>query len=259
MALPHVEMLRGRMRRLASRSTVAGTLPVLFFGDLPCASIATIGLNPSHREYADARGQLLSGSKQRFATLPSLGADSRASLSDAQCDVALELMRRYHEPTRPVYGWFRGLNRVVAGLGGSFVDGSAVHLDLVQEATNPTWSNLPVHEREELLAADLEFLEWQLRTFGVRTVICTSKMVGTTLRPRFDVEVLAEGILERIRWWVGRGEANGHSLWFAGWNIPLARPTGLGGDGETALGRLLKDQLSSKSRGRTSSTRAKQS
>lgn len=81
--------LHARLRRPPSPHSVPGSLPILFFGDLASARIATVGLNPSDQEYTDGNGELLTRSRQRFATLASLGAADRASLDSAQCDEAI--------------------------------------------------------------------------------------------------------------------------------------------------------------------------
>ena len=51
-------------------------------------------------------------------------------------------MRAYFHAGKPAYSWFGHLNRVVGSLGAAYETGYAAHLDLVQEATNPTWSLL---------------------------------------------------------------------------------------------------------------------
>jgi hypothetical protein len=223
---------------------VPGTLPVLFFGDLPAAEVASIGLNPSHQEYLTKGGTPLAGAAQRFATLDSLGAEDRARLTEAQCDEAVEWMRAYYDEGKPVYGsWFNALSRVIEGFGASFRGRSAAHLDLVQESTSPVWSELPAGEKEALLREDLRFLEWEIRAFPLSRVICTSKTVSVHLRRCFGVEMVEEGTLARIKWWVGRADVDGRQVGFAGWNYPLARATGLGAVGERELGELLVAKL----------------
>jgi hypothetical protein len=223
---------------------VPGTLPVLFFGDLLQAEVATVGLNPSDQEYLDKDGVMLEGAAKRFATLSSLGAPDRAELTDAQCAEAVEWMRDYYEPGKPVYrSWFNGLSRVIEGFGASFHERSATHLDLVQESTSPVWSGLPPGEKNALLEQDLPFLEWEIRAFPLRAVICTGKTVSDNVRRQLRVAVEEEGTLARIKWWVGRADFDGRGVGFAGWNFPLARPTGLGRDGETMLGELLAERL----------------
>lgn len=129
---------RERLRISPTEVSVAGSLPVLFFGDALSAQVATIGLNPSKFEYLDAAGRALSGRRERFATTTSLGADSRTALSDSQANRAIETMRSYYDDGRPVYGsYFRHLRNFLGGMGMSFADRSATHLDLVQESTDP--------------------------------------------------------------------------------------------------------------------------
>jgi len=139
---PALKFLYERLRADPIPSTVQGSLPVLFFGDPSASVIATIGINPSRQEYNSANGQELDGTQRRFETLHSLGASCRSSLDDNQANAAIKRMRQYFDPNQPVYSWFSGLCRVVEGMGASFRDRSAAHLDLVQEATDPVWSQL---------------------------------------------------------------------------------------------------------------------
>jgi uracil-DNA glycosylase len=233
-----------RLRQPPSASTVADSLPVLFFGDLFTAEVATVGLNPSDQEYLTGGGQPLVGPAQRFATLASVGVIDRASLTDEQCANAIEWMRAYYDAGKPVFGaWFNGLKRVVAGFGASFEDRSAVHLDLIQESTGPVRSKLEPPERDPLLARDLPFFVWEIRSFPITAVICTGKTVSVNVRRELGVEVEEEGTKARIRWWVGHAVIEGREVGFAGWNYPLDRPTGLGREGESELGQLLAERL----------------
>ncbi len=224
-------------------STVKGSLPVLFFGDLARARVATIGLNPSRQEYLSPSGKELEGPVRRFETLGSLRAGERASLTTAQCGKAIQTMRAYFGPTKPVYSWFRPLARVVEGLGASFADGSAAHLDLVQEATDPTWSSLPKQDREDLVVRDLAFLRWQIEAFDLSILVCTSATVLGRVLPPVGAVTVSDGQVARVRWKVARGRANGRPVVVVGWNVPLARPTGLDVDGQRQLGAMLRDRL----------------
>jgi uracil-DNA glycosylase len=238
------DALRARLRRPGHRFTVPGSLPVLFFGDISSARIATIGLNPSDREYSDSDGALLRGPSKRFATLDSLGARDRPSLTDEQCVEALDWMRRYFEPGKPVYSaYFRHLHEFLHGFGASLTDGTATHLDLVQEATSPRWSDLGKFDRTELLRADLPFLAWQIRAFGLDAVICTGRTVSDQVRELLDAAVMQTGALQRVTWWVGSATVDGRTVGVAGWNHPLHRATGLGTDGERHFGALLRQRL----------------
>jgi hypothetical protein len=128
-------------------------------------------------------------------------------------------------------------------MGASFAEGSAVHLDLVQEPTHPTWSALPRDQRDRLLSDDLRFLAWQIRRFPFRAVICTGKTASVHTQRALGVAVEETGRVARIEWWRGSASLAGRRVGFAGWNYPLARPTGLGAAGESSLGALLRDRL----------------
>ena len=155
-------------------------------------------------------------------------------------------MRDYFRPGKPVYPWFNALDRVTSGLGASFSAGSSAHLDLVQESTRPTWTLLAKSQRqehEELLKQDLPFLEWQIRSVPLRALICNGRTVGDQLRQMLGVSVKEEGTIALINWRVGHADLDGPRVGFAGWNIPLARPTGLGREGERELGKRLAQKL----------------
>lgn len=238
--------LHNRLRRPPVAGTVPGSLPVLFFGDLPRARVATIGLNPSWQEYLSPERTELDGPRRRFHTLRSLGASDRASLTAKQMDDAVETMRAYFEPTKPAYSWFRSLARVLEGFGASYTDGSAAHLDLVQEATDPAWSGFRQADRvaaDALIHQDLDFLRWQIGAFELQALICTSKTVMDSVCRLANARVVSRGDLARIRWSVALASVSGRSMGIVGWNIPLARPTGLDASGQVRLGALLRARL----------------
>jgi hypothetical protein len=238
--------LADRLRWDAAAASVPGSLPVCYFGDLPAASVASIGINPSRQEYLSPRGQELDGPARRFETLRSLGAANRAELTDAQAQQALSTMAGYFQPAKPVYRWFQPLERVLTGFGAPYSAGRTAHLDLVQEATDPVWGGLLKSDplaAAELLARDLEFLKWQLAAFPLRAVLCTSATVLRHVLALVDGEVLRQGTLARVTWTVARGRANGREIAVAGWNIPLVRPTGLSKETQVELGRVLAGVL----------------
>lgn len=237
--------LRERLRVAPTRASVDGSLPVLFFGDALSARVATIGLNPSKFEYLDRNGKMLFGRAQRFATAGSLGARSRVELSDAQAGQAIEVMRAYYDSGKPVYGsYFRHLTNFLHGMGASYGERTATHLDLVQEPTDPVWSGLDTEERARLLERDLPFLAWELEHLPhLQAVVCTGATVSRHVRGALDVDVRETGRRKRIRWWLGRARVGRRELPIGGWNYPLDRPTGLGTAGEVELGEMFAREL----------------
>jgi hypothetical protein len=238
--------LMERLRRSGSASTVPRSLPVLFFGDLLNARIATVGLNPSRQEYLDRKGVELNGQKRRFETLASLNATDRASLTDEQCELAIDTMRRYFAPNKPVYAWFRGLSRVVEGFGYSFQERTAAHLDLVQESTDPLWSELIARDKSEgtaLLASDLCFLRWQIEAHALRALICTSRTVLDQVVKLTGAVVKDKGQFGGRLWTIAVAPVGFSQLAIAGWNIPLAQPPGLTREQQRELGQMLRQRV----------------
>jgi hypothetical protein len=155
-------------------------------------------------------------------------------------------MRQYFDPGRPVYSWFNELCQVVEGMGVSFRDRSVAHLDLVQEATDPVWSELFKADRAQAEAAlqrDLPFLRRQVEQFAFSVVVCTSARVLREVSQMLDVRVERSGSEARLRWSVGTAELHRGPICVVGWNIPLKRPTGLSRDGHRQFGRLLASQM----------------
>ena len=158
---------------------VSGSTPVVAFGDPRTASVATLGINPSWREFLADDGSLLCGPKRRLATLAYLQAESTVSLRPDQIRNAIEECAGYFLPGRnPYRRWFDPLDEILrAALGVSFYDHTACHLDLVQWATRPAWGELPKQAREILLLEGLPHLQCLLRHGSVRTVLLNGRQV----------------------------------------------------------------------------------
>jgi hypothetical protein len=226
--------------------TIPTSLPVLFFGNLFHAQIATIGLNPSWQELLSPARQELTGSARRFQSLTSLGSCDRASLTPEQCARAIAAMRDYFLPGKPVYHWFCHLKRLIDGLGCHYTAGEVVHLNLVQEATDPAWSAFDRRypgALQALRANDEPFLRWQLATFPVQIILCNGKTVFDTVSGFWHCGVVESGTFGLLKWNLTTALLGDRMVCIAGWNWPLARPTGLGARGERALGALLADRL----------------
>ncbi len=237
--------LRQRLRIPRCEASVPASLPVLFFGDALSAHVATVGLNPSKFEYLDKSGKLLTGRDQRFAGTTSLGMASRSELTDAQSDQAIEAMRNYFNEGRPVYDkYFQHLTNFLSGMGVSFRERSATHLDLVQESTDPVWNGLTDSERSALITRDAPFLVWLLENLPhLKAVVCTGKTVFDRLRKEIRVDVTDKGTMERIDWWLRTAHVGQRLLPVGAWNYPLDKPTGLGTAGEVELGRIFAGPL----------------
>jgi hypothetical protein len=163
---------------------VPGSTPVLSFGPLSTATVATLGLNPSRDEFLDLDGSELQGNNRRLATLTSL---STTDLSLVHTNTLLQIVNDYETyfGRKPYHHWFDQLDYILAACGASYYNGSACHLDLIQWATDPKWSRLNRSVRSTLLEADAPFLAKQLSNSQVRVLLINGKAVFKQFQSRF--------------------------------------------------------------------------
>src|SRR4051812_11608039 len=93
-------------------AVIPGTTPVVHFGDPATARYATLGINPSRREFLDKTGQFLPDKGRRLATLASIGAQHGEELSDLQVRQIAEGCRDYFD-RNPYNTWFGHLDKVL--------------------------------------------------------------------------------------------------------------------------------------------------
>lgn len=152
--------------------------PVPVFGDLSNSGVATLGLNPSNREFVDEEGDELEGVERRFHTLRSLSLDSWLDVDSRHLSLIIESCRTYFQ-SNPYDRWFGRLDQIVAGANKSFYDTSATacHLDLIPYATTRKWTHLDTREREALMLAAGDTLGMLLRDSPVRLLILNGRSV----------------------------------------------------------------------------------
>lgn len=208
--------IEARIRRPppAGCCIVAGSTPVVSFGNAQTATVATLGLNPSRLEFLDDDGSELVGAARRLATHSSLGTvDLATAPAEAVAQVLADCNGYFQR--RP-YRWFNWFRPILEACGASFDDGTACHLDLVQWATDPTWAKLrPASTRKQLLAEDSAFLAEQLQNERLRLLLVNGisvlRELRRTITPEFDVldpiigyahvdtRLFAGTILDRVR------------------------------------------------------------
>jgi hypothetical protein len=225
--IPAYIVARIRQRSPAGAPVVAGSTPVVAFGDVRKAAVATLGWNPSKREFLDSRGNELVRNERRLETLASLGESDLATASPQAVARVFDGCANYFH-IRP-YSWFNSLEKVLTSLGASYYDGSACHLDLVQSATDPVWGEVPRPYQDRLLDADLPFLRQQL----AHEQFCTLLLNGAGIMKAYE-ERLRKPLTEatalrsgRVRFFTGRNE---RGLKVVGWNINLQSSFGVSGE-----------------------------
>jgi hypothetical protein len=152
--------------------------PVPSFGDLFTATVATLGLNPSNREFVDEDGNELSGTVRRFHTLNSLGLESWADADSRHLQLIIDSCRLYFDGN-PYDRWFKRLDQIVLGANASYYSrfAGACHLDLIPYATSRKWTELAPLQKSELLSLAADTLALLLRDSEVRILILNGRSV----------------------------------------------------------------------------------
>jgi hypothetical protein len=164
--------------------------PVPSFGDLSRASVATLGLNPSNREFVDYRGRELLGPHRRFHTLNSLGLRSWLDADAHHLRLILDSCRTYFLGN-PYDRWFKRLDCLISGVGASYYSASspACHLDLIPYATTRKWTELTFRQRSSLLAAATDSLAVLLRDSSIRLLVLNGRSVVEQFRKVTGVQL----------------------------------------------------------------------
>jgi hypothetical protein len=162
--------------RLLDGEVIPWSSPVPAFGNLATARIATLGINPSNREFVDQNGKELDGAMRRFPTLRSLGLHSWRDATVMHYDLIDRACRQYFF-ANPYDTWFRKLDRVIRGTGASYYTGSACHLDLIPYATGCKWTELAATQRENLLQRAGDTLGLLLRNSSVQLIVLNGRSV----------------------------------------------------------------------------------
>lgn len=152
--------------------------PVPSFGDVSKSTVATLGINPSNREFVDISGKELDGNARRFHTLTSLGLSRWTDANAQHLSLIIDACRMYF-CRNPYDRWFKRLDWIISGPRSSYYHdlNKACHLDLIPYATACKWTELTPKQRRALLAAAGNALGLLLRDSPVRLLVLNGQCV----------------------------------------------------------------------------------
>lgn len=175
---------------IAKTGVIRWSCPVPAFGDLLKSKVATLGLNPSNREFVDGSGLELDGTYRRFHTLKSLSIDCWSKATELHLQLIADSCRTYFS-RNPYDTWFRKLDYIISGTKTSFYDTSstACHLDLIPYATACKWTELSYQQRSSLLTLTSDTLGNLLRDSPVRLLVLNGNSVVSHFQEITGVEL----------------------------------------------------------------------
>jgi hypothetical protein len=175
------KLVRTMLQRLSDSDDVeliSWAAPVPSFGNLQRAPIATLGINPSNREFVDEDGVELTTQKRRFHTLRSLQLEEWSHAGGEEIELIVESCNEYFF-RNPYNGWFKRLDAIVAATGHSYYDRifPACHIDLLPFATDSKWGTLAVNRRKNLLRNNADLLKTLIESSHLKLLILNGQSV----------------------------------------------------------------------------------
>lgn len=163
---------------ISETNIISWSSPIPAFGNPQLATIATLGLNPSNREFVDESGKELIGTCRRFQTLRSLGLGSWQEADETHANRVLADCRDYFV-RNPYDTWFKKLDYLLSGVSASYYPpaGDACHLDLIPYATERKWTMLTRRQRELLRSVSGDSLANTLKNSPIRAIILNGQGV----------------------------------------------------------------------------------
>lgn len=181
-----------RLDNACAKSTrvIRWSCPVPVFGDLTRSLVATLGLNPSNREFVDDNGIELDGLNRRLPTLKSLSL-ARWSAATGDHLGLIGLACREYFARNPYHGWFRSLESILSGAGFTYfgAQSNACHLDLIPFATECKWTELSSRQRAALLEFAGDVLAVLLRDAPIQVLLLNGSAVVSNLQSIANVNL----------------------------------------------------------------------
>jgi len=218
---------------------VPGSTPVVAFGDVRSAEVATLGLNPSKLEFLDQHGKELMGEDRRLETLASLGENGLLTASSDAVRRVFEGCNNYFQ-RRPYRKWFERLEKILNSIGNSYYSGNACHLDLVQWATDPTWGKLklPTAFKKIVVETDLPFLRQQLSEKRIRGLLLNGSGVVNAYTKGLGGDLVEKAIPGMAGWKLFEGKT-AEGMKVIGWNKNLQSSPGVSNENIKSLGKAI--------------------
>lgn len=190
-----VDRLDGR--DLPDAGVIPWSSPVLSFGDATKSRVATLGLNPSNREFVDGDGNELDGAHRRFHTLTSLGLESWSDARPRHLDLIADSCCDYFA-ANPYDLWFKRLDGLLEDLQVSYYSSlfGACHLDLVPFATADKWTDLTRQQRQALLDRTGDVLGPLVRDSNIEVLILNGSAVVQQFERAAAVQLDATTMVE---------------------------------------------------------------
>ncbi|GIV28934.1 MAG: hypothetical protein KatS3mg033_2031 [Thermonema sp.] len=154
---------------------VEKSVPIVFFGNIEKAEIATLSLNPSNKEFVKK------GIK-RLVDREVLGVKDNEKLNSQQAEMVYQSLLCYFKKN-PYKGWFNHLNKLFQNKGYEYYNDKIVHLDISPWATSDKWNKLSKDQRESIIdSSDSPIIKKVIELSNIRYLFINGKTTFDVFR-----------------------------------------------------------------------------
>jgi hypothetical protein len=145
---------------------VEGSIPIVFFGNVEKAEIATLSLNPSNKEFEH------NSVIRRCVDRKQLRVSDSQKLTREQAESVYQSLLLYFK-VNPYKAWFNPMNKLFLSNGYEYYNDKIVHLDISPWATFNKWNSLSREERESII--DASIIEKVIKMRGIKRLFINGK------------------------------------------------------------------------------------
>lgn len=144
---------------------VKGSIPIVFFGNVEKAEIATLSLNPSNKEFKHK-------GKKRCVDRTELKVEDHQKLTREQSESVYQSLLLYFK-VNPYKTWFNPMNNLFEKKRLEYYNDKIVHLDISPWATSNKWNNLSPEVRESII--DTSIIKNVIEKRGIKKLFINGK------------------------------------------------------------------------------------
>jgi hypothetical protein len=144
---------------------VEGSIPIVFFGNVEKAEIATLSLNPSNIEFEH-------NGVRRCVDRKYLKVSDSQKLTKEQAESVYQSLLLFFQ-VNPYKTWFNPMNKLFQSKGYEYYNDKIVHLDISPWATSNKWNKLSRAEKESII--DTSIIEKVIKLRGIEKLFINGK------------------------------------------------------------------------------------
>lgn len=158
---------------------VEGSIPIVFFGNVEKAEIATLSLNPSNVEFEHTGVRRCVDRKQ-------LRVSDNQKLTNEQAESVYQSLLLFFK-VNPYKTWFNPMNKLFQSKGYEYYNDKIVHLDISPWATSNKWDSLSQKERESII--DTTIIMNVIEKRGIKKLFINGKTAFTVFCATLNIGV----------------------------------------------------------------------